>query len=301
MATNNYALNCTSATENTGLSKLCQDIGTIVGYVIVPQGAYIDTVANANLYATWEAKIQAEKTERFYPFPPVFIFEDTSEEAVFQEGTISNLFVRDGKIMFDMTHESSRYKHAALKSHSNLKRSVYLIDQQGRIHGVSSDDIKFEPAELETFTVQKLKANNGTDASTTKVTMVFADSDKWQKKPAIIRPSAFNPKDLEGLTSVLLSESGTPTLSEIIIEVEVFRTGDSVLGFSETPNSDFVVKNATGVVQNPTTITDNGDGTYTFAFGTPLAAGTYTFDLLPTYSMSTKGYESLGPVTLALS
>lgn len=301
MATNDYAIACNSNKANTALDKLCQDIGAIKGYIVCPWSYEIDTAANAKLEATWITGIQAPVSDRIYPFPEVFLMEDNSEEAVYQEGSISSLFVRDGKVNYSFTHESSRYKHAALKTHSNQKVSVYLIDQQGRIHGVSSDGVKFEAINLATFTVEKLKINNGTDATTTKVTMIFDDSLKFQLNPAIIKPADWNANDLEGLCDVLLTESGTPTLSEVIIDAEVWRTGDPVLGFSETPGEDWTVKNASGVEQSPTDITDNGDGTYTFSFGTPLTAGTYTFNLLAPNLMTTKGYESKEAVSVTLS
>jgi hypothetical protein len=298
----NYKLNCDASVKNTGLSKLCEDIGTIVGYIICPRNYSVDTATNAKLLATWTTGIQDEKASRIYPFPAVFQMEDNSEDAVFQEGSVSSLFVRDGKVMFDMTHKSSRYAHAAMKSHTNSKVSVYLIDQQGRVHGVSSDGVFFEAINLDTFTVQKLKVNDGSNATTTKTTMVLSDSETFQTKPAVIKPEAFNPKDLEGLFDVELAESGTPTTSEVIISAEIFRTSDAVVGFSETIDEDWTVKDSTSLVeQTITTITDNLDSTYTFAFGTPLAAGTYNFDLKASNLITTKGYESTGPAVITLS
>lgn len=301
MATNNYPVNCDASVKNTGLSELCQDIGTIVGYVVCPLNYAIDTAVLAKTLATWTTAIQAPKSDRVYPFPSVFLMEDNSEDAVFQEGSISSLFVRDGKINYDMTHESSRYKHAAMKTHSNKKVSVYLIDQQGRIHGVSSDGVFFEAINLDTFVVQKLKVNNGSDATTTKTTMIFADSEEFQLNPAFVKPEDFNPKNLAGLSDAAIAESGTPTTSEVIISVSANRTTNAIPGLSETIGEDFTVTNAAGAEQTITTITDNSDGTYTFAFGTPLVAGDYDFNLLASNLMATDGYESTGAAVITLA
>lgn len=298
---NNFITQCTENAQNTGLSKLCDDIGTIAGYIVCPYNYSIDTVANSILLATWTTAIQANKVTRVYPFPSVFLMEDNSEDAVYQEGSVSTLFVRDGKVNYSMTHKSSRFKHAAMKSHSNRKVSVYLIDQQNRIHGVSSDGVVFEAINIDTFTVEKLKVNNGTDATTTKTTMIFADSLEFQLKPAFVKPTAFNAKDLEGLCDVYLTESGTPTTSEVIIDAEAWRTNTDILGLSETIGEDWTVKNSSLVEQSPTTITDNSDGTYTFAFGTPLSADTYVFDLKTSSTMTTTGYESIGGVSITLT
>jgi len=298
---NNFPVSCDESVKNTGLSELCQDIGTIVGYIVCPQNYAIDTAVLAQTLATWTTAIQAPKSDRVYPFPSVFQMDDNSEDAVFQEGSVSSLFVRDGKINYDMTHKSSRYVHAALKTHSNQKVSVYLIDQQNRIHGVSSDGVFFEAINLDTFVVQKLAVNDGTNATTTKTTMIFADSELFQLKPAVVKPTDFNAKNLTGLTDVALSETGTPTTSEVIISAFVDKTTNAVPGFSDVIGEDWTVTDAAGAEQTITTITDNSDGTYTFAFGTPLSAGDYNFDLLASNLMTTDGYESTGAAVVILA
>jgi len=298
-----YTVDCDKFTKNTGTNKLCPDISTIAGYIVCPYNYSIATKDLAKLAATWEAAIQAEKANRIYPFPPVFNFEDQSEELVLQEGTTSTIFVREGKIRFEFQHASGRYKHEALRSHSLQDVSVYLIDQNNRIHGTTKDGITFDAQNLEQFIIDKLKINNGTEGTITSVTMVFSDSGKWQDKPAVLdtRDADFNPLSLEGLTDVYLAETGVSTGSAVKIEAEVWHSGIKVNGLSTTVGEDFIVKNASGVTQTVTTIADEGDGVYLFSFSTPLGQGTYTFDLVPSDTMATKGYEAREPATVIIS
>lgn len=296
---NNYPISCDANVQNTGLSKLCPDISTLTKLIVCPYNYSIATAAEAKLKATWETAINEDKTDRIYPFPVSFNFEDNSEEAVYDEGSTGSIFVRDGKINFTFIIESSRYIHAALKSHSNKQVSVYFGDQAGRVHGVSSDGVFFEAVNMETFTVEKLKVNDGSEGTKTRVTMIFADSATWQTKPAVIAPTDFNVKDLEGLFDVVLTESGTSTTSAVSVRATCNNTDIPVPGLDTTPSGDWIVKDAAGVEEVPTTIDDN-DGIYTFNFGTPLTAGDYTFDLKSAKDMTTKGYESTGALTATL-
>jgi len=299
-----YTVDCDKFTKNTGLNKLCPDISTIAGYIICPYNYSIATLQEALQASTWEAAIQAEKADRIYPFPPVFNFEDESEELVLQEGTTSTIFVREGKIRFKMQHSSGRYKHEALRSHNLQDVSVYFIDQNNRIQGTTKDGVTFDAQNLEQFIVDKLQINNGTEGTITTVTMVFADSGKWQDKPAVLdtREANFNPLSLEGLTDVYLAETGVSTGSAVRIEAEVWHSGIKVNGLSETVGEDFIVKDAaTGAVQTVTTIADEGEGVYLFSFSTALTTGTYTFDLVPSDTMVTKGYEAREPATVIIS
>jgi len=303
MASNqDYIVACGADKKNTGLSELCPDIGTIAGYILVPKTFSIATFTEAKTITPWQNLIQANKADRGYPFPPVFMMEDESEEAVFQEGSISSIFVRDGKIQMNFIHESSRYKHESLKSHTLGNYGIILFDQQGRIQGVKDDTGAFQPGILSLFVVQKLKSNDGTEGTTSKTTAILQDSDKWQNSPAVITPD-FDVKELEGLKDVYLAvaENTTPTTAEVIINASVSNTDVGVLGLSDVIGEDWTVKDAANAEQTITTITNNADGTYTFAFGTPLSAGVFTFNLLASNVMTTLEYESLGAASVDLS
>ena len=290
-----YEITCAANAKNTGINDLCQDIGAIVGFMVCPWDYKITNEAAAKLEATYIAAIHANKAERVYPFPTVFAHEDGSEEAVYQDGAIGSIFVRDGKMVWTFTFESSRYKHQALKSHSNKKVSVLFIDQQGRIQGVKNEADELLAINMQRFTVEKLMVNNGTEGTTTKVSMQLDDALQFQMQPAVVIPS-FSAKNLEGLKDVKLTLVSS-TASLVVVRAAILQSGNAVLGLSEVVGEDWAIKNAGGATQTPTTITDNSDGTYNFAFGTPLVAGTYSGNLLTPAEMVTKGYESTGATT----
>lgn len=295
-----YKIGCAANAKNTGINQLCQDIGAIVGFMVCPWDYTVDTIANAKLQATWTTAIQADAGSRIYPFPPIFLHEDNSEETTFQEGALGSIFVRDGKVQWSFTIETSRLKHEALKSHTNSKVSIVFIDQQGRLQGVRNANQEFLAINQQRFTVENIKPNNGTEGTTSMVSMVFDDTEQFQTMPATVIPS-FNAKGLEGLIDVELTESGSSTGSLVTIDAQILQSGTSVLGLSDTVDEDWQVLDSTGTAETPNTITDNGDGTYSFAFTVALTAGDYTFNLKTPATMTTTGYESTGAVTVTIA
>jgi hypothetical protein len=295
-----YEVTCGQTAKNTGVNELCQDIGSIVGFAIGPRNLKLDTEAAAKLEANWLALTHADKSGRVYPFPPDVQHEDGSEETIYQDFALGTVYVGEGKMIWNFTIPTSRYKHEALKSHSNRMVSVVFFDQQGRVHGQRSETNEFLFVNMAKFTVEKLKVNNGTEGTTTKVSMQFENPITFQTMPAVVVPT-FDVSTLEGLKDVVLAESGAQTTSLLKVSAKIKQSGANVLGLSETVGQDWQILNGSGVAQTPTTITDNEDGTYSFAFGTPLTAGTYAVNLKTPGTMTTKGYESAGAVSITVA
>jgi hypothetical protein len=290
-----FEVNCATRRKNTGIAGLCQDIGPLSGYIITPYN-WETTEANALLKATYDTAISAAEGLRIYPFPPAVAMTDNSEDTVFEELALGNLFVKDGKVNLMFMHESSRYKHEALKSHTLQKVGVILIDQQGRLHGVREGE-KFQAIKLQQFVVGRLNINDGAGIATkTSVTMIFADTNKWETSPAVVAGLDWSPNDLQGLIDVNLI-AGVSTGSALRVTIKSDKSGDPFTAIV----GDFVVKNPAGVVQTITSVTPPVNGLHVLNFTTPLTAAVYSVDLLPPATMVTKGYESTGPVSITIT
>ena len=290
-----FYVSCSTHVANTGVKDLCQDLGPIAGYMLCPYD-YSITEANARLKATWDTAILAEKANRVYPFPPALGMTDNSEGTVYQDFALGRLFVKDGKTILQFSHQSSRYKHEALKSHTGRKCSVVFFDQQGRIHGVvGSTASMFKAVNLSELTVEKIKMNDGSSQGThTVVSMTFENPNEWETKPAVISGLPWEPSTLTGLIDVELSLVGTATTSGMVVKAVGARSGypfNGVVG-------DFEVRNSAGVIQSLTSVTaDQGVHTITAT----LLAGAYTVALKAPSQMTTKGYESIAPISVTVS
>jgi len=290
-----FETNCATIRKNTGVQGLCQDIGPLKLPILTPPDFSI-TEANARLKATWDAAISAAIPDRIYPFPPAVAMTDNSEEAIFEEMALGNLFVRDGKVILQFMMESSRYKHEALKSHTLQKVGVILVDLQDRIHGVT-DGTNLQCIKLQQFVVNKLTLNDGAGVATkTMVTMIFADTEKWENSPAVISGLDWSPNELQGLTDIVVTV-GTATGSAVPVTLKVSKSGEAftaVIG-------DLVVKDSGGVVKTITSVTPPVAGMHVLNFTSALSAGTYTVNLLAPSAMTTKGFESLGSAEFTIS
>ena len=154
-----FEVKCGQRKKNTGVSQLCQDLGAIRKFILVPKGWTISE-EDARDYEKWQEAIQADLGERIYPFPAIHEFTDNSEDIVMDEGALGSIFVRDGKINWQFEIESSRYKHEALKSHSLKKYDVILIDTDNRLQGVVAANGEFGGGSLQQFVVGRLLVND---------------------------------------------------------------------------------------------------------------------------------------------
>ena len=287
-----FYLNCKTGRKNTGIQDLCDDISAIQSFILMPGGFTAD-VEDIRDVDFWNSLVHETPSKRAYPFPQIFSMTDNSEDTVFEEGALGNLFVRDGKIQLQFMIGSSRYKHEAMKSHSRGKYDVILIDKDGRGQAIRTQDGKVAGMPLQQFVVERLQMNDGTGAATkTLVTMIFADAEGWQKSPYVITGSDWL-KSLTGLIDIDLSVTN-PTIAGFTLTAKVHKAGDPF----NADIDELVVKNSSGVVQTITSVTvENGVHTV----NATLTAGTYTVNLKAPADMKTKGYESTGAVEFTVS
>lgn len=290
-----FLVNCAQRKKNTGISRLCQDLGAIRKFILVPKGWSL-TEADARDITKWQEAIQADLGERIYPFPAIHEFTDNSEDIVMDEGALGSIFVRDGKINWQFEIESSRYKHEALKSHSLQKYDVILIDTDNRLHGVVAANGEFGGGSLQQFVVGRLLVNDGSASATkSQITMIFGDTAAWETRPAVVAGLEWSATDLEGLTDIYLSDAVGTTSGITVMATD--KSGNPFNGEKGDTLTDFVIKDEDGVVQTISAITSEGGENIITA---TLTAGDYTLDLAAPKDMETKGYGSAGPVAVTV-
>ncbi len=295
-----FDINCAAKRKNTGINRLCQDLGPIAGFMLTPYN-WEKSQDDIVLEATFNTAIHADVDERIYPFPPVLAMTNNSEETVYQELALGRLFVKNGKTILAFEMDSSRYKHEALKSHSLQKCGIVLFDLQNRLHGVRSGE-NFKAINLQEFVVEKLIMNDGAgEATRTRVSLVLADPEEFENLPAVVSGLPFQLSALEGLTDInvdVVSSSATG----VIVNFSVDKSGQpfNPVGPTAEPltDGDVVIKTSAGVVVSVTSVTSN-NGTATVA-ATLTPAATYTVDLYKPSLMVTKGYESTGQASFTV-
>lgn len=287
-----FEVRCGQRKKNTGVSQLCQDLGAIRKFILVPKGWTISE-EDARDYEKWQEAIQADLGERIYPFPAIHEFTDNSEDIVMDEGALGSIFVRDGKINWQFEIESSRYKHEALKSHSLQKYDVILIDTDNRLQGVVAANGEFGGGSLQQFVVGRLLVNDGSASATkSQITMIFGDTAAWETRPAVVAGLDWSAMDLEGLTDIYISNV-VGTTSGVTFDA-TDRSGNPFNGEMDGTDFDFVIKEvASGLTQVISAITASGGEN---VITSTLSAGDYTIDLNNPKDMVTYGFGSAGAV-----
>jgi hypothetical protein len=287
-----FYVNCNSEVKNTGVSRLCSDMGPIAGYILTPLD-FSMTEADAKTQAAFDTLISAVREERIYPFPAVLGMTDNSEDTVFEEMALGNIFVRDGKYNIQFMHESSRYKNAVLRSHSLQTHGVVFYDIQGRLQANEDGEGNLVAQPLQQFVVEKPTLNNGSDSAyKSRVTMIW-QGEEWESNPAVVTGLEFNPADLEGLTDLDLEVVGTPTATEIVVQVNAAYSGVPV----NLEVDDFELLTTAGVVQTLDSVTAE-DGLHTFV-GATLESG--SLNLVKPADLVTTGYDSTGAVDITIA
>ena len=287
-----FEVRCGQRKKNTGVSQLCQDLGAIRKFILVPKGWTISE-EDARDFEKWQEAIQADLGERIYPFPAIHEFTDNSEDIVMDEGALGSIFVRDGKINWQFEIESSRYKHEALKSHSLQKYDVILVDTDNRLQGVVAANGEFGGGSLQQFVVGRLLVNDGSASATkSQITMIFEDTAAWETRPAVVAGLDWSAMDLEGLTDIYISNV-VGTTSGVTFDA-TDRSGNPFNGEMDGTDFDFVIKEvASGKTQVISAITASGGEN---VITSTLSAGDYTIDLNNPKDMVTYGFGSAGAV-----
>ena len=274
----------------TGVGSCVSDLTVISKIFLAKEGVSIDTLANAQLEATWDALIQSNDV---YPLPLIFSTENADEEAVFDIGSVGRQHkVREGKAVNTYNVISTLCLHKRLWALDQFKGGYYAVDDNGNVLGTTSDGIKFEPITIDTCNVNKLTASDGSNARYTPVYIVDADPEEFNGRGASFKVD-WNIKGKDGLLPVTLTVVSASS-TEIVVNALTSCDGSPVSGLETA--TDWVLTDG----QTITTATESATvlGQYTLA-GTGLVSG--TINLGDPSVLSVTGYQSIGAKTVTIS
>ena len=278
---------CIANLLNTGPSACKGKLGVDAILLWTSESFEIANEAAALLEATYVDAIDAET---MYPLKQFDEVEPSIEDDVEQElATGVTLFVREGKYGGIGRFELDLCSLPKYRTFNEIAGRVFIVTANGKIYGTSPDGVKFKGFKLSKFHVSKL---GGTDGSTNRMVDVryqFKNPTEMADFPAVPNIGTdWDPLSLQGLIDVTVATTGTPSTTELIVSVTSDCDGEAVTGFVI---GDFIVLDSGGATETPDTVTDNGDGTYTFDYtGTPLTVDTYTVNLKTATAQTTGGY-----------
>jgi len=280
---------CVIAKKNLGISK-CNALPALMkGMITTPVGFSLST-SNALLKASWQNALLASASNRIYLWPKFKMFENTSEEAIYEETDLSSQKVRDGRYRFRVSVQESLCLHKAMFTHSgNASAKVFLIDTENQLIGTLNASGNFVGFDIELLNVEKLKFNDGKVSTKTPIYLVLSDNKELDVNGAIISGSGFV-NDLFSIVDVDVVQSGSATSSLIKVTVKATCDGTSIDGLVA---ADFTVKSSAGVSRTISGVTQASDGVYSIASSAAFTVGDIV-DLVAASALSIPGYESTG-------
>jgi hypothetical protein len=280
---------CVIVKKNLGISK-CNSLPALIkGMITTPVGFSLSQ-SNALLKAQWQNALLGTSSNRIYLWPKFKMFENASEDAIYEETDLSSQKVRDGRYRFKVSVQESLCLHKAMFTHSgNASAKVFLIDTENQLIGTFNASGNFVGFDIELLNVEKLKFNDGKVSTKTPIYLVLSDNKELDVNGAIIGASSFV-NDLFSIVDVDVTQVGSATTSLIKVTVKATCDGTSVDGLVL---ADFTVKSSAGVSRTISSVTQASDGTYSLNSSAAFTVGDIV-DLVAASALSIPGYESTG-------
>ena len=278
---------CVSNLGNTGLSGCLDNLGMDTRLIWTPETFEFADQSTAETLSNWTDGIDAKN---IYPLP-LFDELDSAYEDDVEHDTPSgtSIFVREGKAGGIGRFLGALCDLPKLRTFNDVAGRAIIVTAEGKIYGTSPDGTKFKGFKLSKLHFSGIKGTDGSTPRFFELRYQFKSPNEMNDYPAVLAQT-WDPLDLTGLIDVTVAVDSSAEGS-VVLSVTRDCDGESVDGLVE---GDFFILASDGSTQMlpADTFTDNGDGTYTFAFTTPvLPADTYTTNLKTPTSQTTGGYE----------
>ena len=297
-------LSCASSKQNSGSPSCDFDPGPDIGVIIAPVGATIATDAAGILEATWITGRNLVEASRWYPliFPGyIETVTPTIDEPVFRDGNISGnrTKTRDGNVRSAfMLDNPAPCMTKALHSYDGQKWEAWVVTKNGYIRGTSSDGTLFDPFSIDFFAGNGASPTTGDEPSTVSYYIDFTDPSQWNSYPAFVKPTAFDPTQMEGIKDVYLT---LISASSSAIVVDVKGDCDSV-GFSDLVTADFTLTlDSSGATVSISGATESTSIAGRYSLAGTFTTAAHTLNLAQQPDMTTKDVESTGSIAVTPS
>lgn len=284
------ALDCLTDELNVGASA-CKQFPQALESIIKTPLNYTITAANAASTSNWQDAVIAPKASRIQVFPLAHDFENVSEEAVRSASNLGKeVTTRLGQYRFRLLFRENLEMHKQMYSYLGAAGRVFLRDINKKLIGTSDDGgVTLKGFLLDQMAPEKIQFGDGSTPSLSPLYITLANNEELDVNGVQIK---FNAQTiaLKPMIDVVLAVVGATSATEFTLSVKSIYDNTGIPGLLQ---ADFV-ETMGGTVNS---VTDNGDGTYTFA-GTGMTTGTVT--LRASSLLTVQAYEASNTVTVTI-
>ena len=282
---------------NSGFGKYGENnLGTPLKVILIPKGATVATTSTlAGTQSTWTTLIKGSKPTRILPLPLAVEYKYDGQADKFQDRPFSGKkFVYEGKDGFTFELNLEQSLHKKLRGLNFRNYDVIFADTNRNIIGYSPDGVILKGFSTTDVHLGKISFNDGSKAAQTPLNIHLANPAEWNDFGVFIdgKNLSWDPNQLDGVFDVNLVVSASSASGfTVSVNIDGIPTDDvdsQVTGLKVTATPDITLTKVGSPIAL-STITDNGDGTYT-ASGLTLTSGVHVVSLLPTSSISLTNY-----------
>ena len=249
---------------NTGAKEQCY-LGVTTRYAFCPDPTWgFEALEDLKDKEKWDKAIAAK---HIYPLYDAEEYAVADTEDQFFEGQRKQYKTADGKKIRTFRSVIGLCSYKALKSHSGKAGRVFEFTEDPGIKAVQSES-KFK-GQKATLDVGKLQDTIAGTPQSTIVTVNYTDEREYTNNGVNVRLDGWGDQDVFGIFDVSLVQTSASATS---IKFKAFAgcgTGESLRSLIE---SDVVLKDATGAIQDVSFVEPDSDGIYELK-GTGFANG----------------------------
>ena len=280
---------CIANLLNTGPSACKGKLGYDAMLLWTSESFEIANEAAALLEATY---VDATDARTMFPMKIFDEIEPAIEDDNEQElSTGVTLFVREGKYGGIGRFELDLCSLPKYRTFNEVSGRAFIVTGNGKIYGTSPDGVKFKGFKLSKLHVSKLGGTDGSTLRFVDVRYQFKTPSEMADFPAVPNiGTTWDPLTLQGLIDVTVTVDASAE-GEVTLSVASDCDGEAIIGLV---TGDFTILASDGTTEMlpGDGFADNGDGTYTWTFTTPvLPADTYTANLKTAALQTTGGYS----------
>lgn len=283
---------CAIVKKNIGPTS-CKDLPQLLRGMITTGRNFSFSAADSEDSTKWQDALLADPDVRIHKWPDFRLFENQSEETIYEDTPLSTIKVRDGKMSYRVMFVDSLCNYNNMISHNdNGNTRVFFVDSENKIYGTVDADGNFKGFLVAMLNVEKLILNDGSAATKIPVKITMTNPKELMGNGANVDGAFFD--DLVELIDVEMAVVGSITTGAVSFTVTTRCDGVSVSGlvvgdFSYKKDSD-------GSTVAITSLTEL-DGVYTaHQSGALLVDG--KLHLADPADLSIKLYEATGPLAV---
>ena len=262
---------CDETGAITGWSTNCSnDLGVIVKLFLTDSDFEFDTETLAKSATQWGTDIAAKNV---YPLPIISEHDDASEpmKEYVAPNTGDKTVITPGKAGYTYRIKYDANLHARLRKFNGKEVRTIEVDANQNVIGTSPDGVVFKGLETYLYVGEKVAATDSVPAFT-PVTVSYLSTFERDDQPAVFNVD-WNIKGLNGVQPATVETSGTPSATEVIVDIATASGGVAIAGLLV---ADFIfLQDSDGLEETITTATESATipGRYTLV-GTAFETGT---------------------------